>query len=306
MKLKGLFSSKTKAINEWFLKEKKPYDQRRIINLENFFWVSGIALVLAVLVILFTPVVDTNSEPSSSNQNLPTPQKSSQEKDTDRMNSPGVQTQVSTGQYSAGISMPARSRTANQIIRRSTQNSDSTGQISMGTTIGAKLLNAVVSANTASPAIAIIQDESQKIPAGSKAIGSATFDEQGHRMAIHFNTIVYPDGEQHNVQAIAMMPDGSAGLEGDYSSGEGKRQAGRFFGYFIGGMADGMKERQQGSMMGGPFEPGSIKNGVLNGISQSADDQAHQYSDSMSSAHASMSLPPAMEFIFYFEHEFSP
>ena len=169
-------------------------------------------------------------------------------------------------------------------------------------------MNAVVSVNSSTPVIAAIasDDVSREIPAGSKAIGSAKFDEAAKRINVTFHTIVYPDGEQHGVQGVAMMPDGSAGLAGDYSSGEGKRQFGRFMGYFVGGLADGMKARTQGGVFSGPIEPGSVRNGILNGVAQSAEDQAKQSSDSMGNTTASMSLPAGTEFVFYFEREFNP
>jgi hypothetical protein len=308
MKIPGLRSSSKMAA--WFLNEKKPYESRSTFNTKKIGWIFGGGVGIGIISVLFTPTEKAKQQDSQA-QSPPTPSQNQDEGEKERgerMAPPSDPT--SGGRYTSntGVAMQSRNRNANQVIRRSSLNSDSLGMIPMGAATGAKLVNAVVSANSTSPVVAVIQSEqaSEAIPAGSRAIGNAKFDEQSKRISIGFHTIVYPDGEQHAVQAIAMMPDGSAGLEGDYSSGEGKRQVGRFFGYFIGGLAEGLKTKSQGSAFSSPFEPGSLRNGVLNGVSQSAEDQAHQYSDSMGNSQASMSLPAGLDFVFYFEREFNP
>jgi hypothetical protein len=303
-----LFSKQKVA--EFFLKEKQVYETGRAVNLKKVAWCLG-AVVLAGMFTVIALPTDTGKPAVSSNPSSGYPKNSppTGNQDDDRMNPPGGGLAGSRSRfYARGGGTPSRNRNANQVIRRNAQNSDSIGRIPMGSAIGARLLNAVVSGNAASPVIATISpgDGMSEIPPGSKAIGAAKFDENARRMQIAFHTIVYPDGEQHGVQAVAMMPDGSAGLDGDYSSGEGARSVGRFMSTFVGGLAEGLKSREQGGIFSGPYEPGSIRNGVLNGVAQTAGDQAKQYTDSMGNTAASMSLPAGMEFVFYFEQEFSP
>ena len=105
---------------------------------------------------------------------------------------------------------------------------------------------------------------------------------------------------------MGLMADGSAGLSGDYHSGEGKRQVGRFLGNFIGGLADGMKERSASGQSGISYEPGSIKNGVLNGITLSGADQAKSYSEDLSQSKPSMNLSSGHSFVIFLEKEYLP
>ena len=112
----------------------------------------------------------------------------------------------------------------------------------------------------------VLAHNTQSIPAGTQAIGQATFEEGSKRIQVHFNTLVYPDGDQHGLQGVAMMGDGSAGLIGDYHSEGVRRELGNFFGNFISGFAAGMTDRTASGGMGIPYDVGSVKNGVLNGV----------------------------------------
>lgn len=306
MELKFPNFSKQKAA-DWFLKTKNVCEANRAINFRKMLGLTGGFVGLVLLFVLLWPKTEAEKKHSTEDAAARYPESKRQtsgSSDPDRMTPPGTSGIQGGGQGAH----PSRNRNSNQIIRRSAQNSDSTGQIPMGSAVGARLLNAVVSANSSSPVIAAISSDevSHEIPPGSKAIGTAKFDEAAKRISVTFHTIVYPDGEQHGVQGVAMMPDGSAGLEGNYSSGEGKRRFGRFMGTFVGGLADGMKARTEGGVFSGPIEPGSVRNGILNGVTQSAEDEAKQSSDSMGNTTASMSLPAGTEFIFYFEQEFRP
>lgn len=308
MALKFQIFSKQK-VSEWFFKEKKVYEAEKAFDLKKTGWVLGSFVGIALLGVLLWPESNEDKRPQGADAPAGYARPAQQNvTDSDRMNPPGDPVIGHGGIYRGSGGPSNRNRNANQVIRRSAQNSDSIGLIPMGSTIGAKLINSIISANSSSPVIAEIasHDVSRDIPPGSKAIGSAKFDENLKRISIAFHTIVYPDGEQHGAQGVAMMPDGSAGLEGDYSSGEGKRQVGRFMGYFISGLADGMKSRSQEGAFSNSYEPGSVRNGVLNGVAQSAQDQAKQYSDSMGNTTASMSLPAGTEFVLYFEREFNP
>lgn len=210
------------------------------------------------------------------------------------------------GSFSQG-----RNRNANQVIKRGANGNDSGAALPMGTTIPATLLSNVVTTNTSSPVIAIIPNEIQSnsgtsIPEGTKAIGGASFDEGGRRIQIHFSTLVYPDGTQHQIQALAMMNDGSGGVSGDYHSGDGTRQAGKFISYFVSGVAAGMKDQTSVGAFGSQTMPGSVKNGLLSGVALSSEDQAKSYSDGLTAEKASMTLNRGSSFLLFLEKEFLP
>jgi hypothetical protein len=91
---------------------------------------------------------------------------------------------------------------------------------------------------------------------------------------------------------------------GNYHSGNVTQQVGRFGGNFVGGIAAGMKERQAGRFSG-PLEPGSLKNGILNGISEAASDQAQIYSQQMQNTRAYLEVPGGAPFLLFLEREFT-
>jgi hypothetical protein len=101
-----------------------------------------------------------------------------------------------------------------------------------------------------------------------------------------------------------MMSDGSAGIAGDYHSGSGQRQLGRFIGTFVGGLADGMKERQSAGI--GAYEVGGLQNGLLNGVALSAQDQTKEYTDSLAQIKPTMTLNTGQAFIIFLEQAYTP
>lgn len=201
----------------------------------------------------------------------------------------------------------ARERSATQIIKRGDASGD---LLPMGTQIRVRLTGQVESMDASSPVTAILLEDALSpgqtvvIPRGTKVIGTGQLDANRERLQVHFHTLVFPDGEQFGLAAIAAMPDGSSGLAGDFSSGLFRRHASQFIGSFVGGLAEGMKDRTSVGAMGIPLEPGSLKNGALNGVAQSSLDYAKSSSDQMGQSTASIKVPSGKEFIMYFEREF--
>ena len=205
----------------------------------------------------------------------------------------------------------SRNRNANQVIRRGVGGNDPTAQLPLGTVIPAKLISNVLSTNTSSPVMALTLKDAESptgisLPQGSKLIGNSTFDEASRRIQIQFYSVIYEDGTQHSIQGLAVMPDGSSGLDGDYHSGEGKRQLGSFLTNFVGGLADGMKDRSSSGGLMGSYEPGSIKNGLLNGVSTSASDEAKHISDGLSNEKPSMTVTSGFPFLLFLQKEYVP
>ena len=205
----------------------------------------------------------------------------------------------------------SQTHAANQVIRRGAGGNDPGAALPMGQGISVQLLNAILSTDSITPVVAEVTEDivvhgMLSIPQGTHAIGNAQYNEASHRIQIRFHTLVYPEGDEHGVSALGMMPDGSAGLEGDYHSGGATRQGGRFIGYFVRGMADGMEKRPAAGPFGMSHAPGSLQNGVLNGVSLSAQDQAKSLSDGMGSVKPTMTLPSGQTFILFLEHEYVP
>lgn len=318
-------SGKT-VMDRYFLEERNPYSKRRPIKTKNLAAALGVLLVLFILGVIFfasdeekrraSTIPNFAAVPAESiavspiNQSLSVGQDSQGGRaESDRKRSADASSyRYRPGSVGAGRSLVNRS--ADQVIRRGA-GSDPGASVPLGTTIPMRLLNAVLSTDTSSPVLAEVTEDVMghgaiSIPSGTRAIGSAQYDESSQRIQIRFHAFVYPDGDQHAVQALALMPDGSSGLQGEYHSGEGTRNAGRLLGHFVSGMADGMKERRAAGQFGATYEPGSLRNGVLNGLTLSAQDEAKSLTERLTASKASMTLAPDQPFLLFFEREYTP
>lgn len=310
-------------IDQYFLDEKNPYSKRRPIKTKTLAWtLSGLVILFVLGVFLLGGdtekkdhttarpdfSVHANERVSPTNQGIALGESG---QDGKKRGLFAGFSGISLGSGGPAGGMSGRNRSANQVIRRGANGNDPGAQLSLGQGIPVRLLNAIRSSDSASPVIAEVTEDIYahgilSIPASTRAIGAAHYDESSRRIQLRFQTFVYPDGDQHNVQAIGMMPDGSAGLDGDYQSGETKRQIGRLIGHFVSGMADGMKERQSGGQFGMAYEPGSLKNGLLGGVALSAEDQAKSFSDDLGRTKPFMTLPAGQTFILFLEREYVP
>lgn len=310
-------------IDQYFLEEKNPYSKRRPIKTKTLAWTLGGLVVFFVLGVFLlggdaekrertaaTPdfAVHANERVSPTSQGIALGESGQDGKKSGLF---AGFSGISLGSGGTAGGMSGRNRSANQVIRRGANGNDPGAQLSLGQGIPVRLLNAILSTDSASPVIAEVTEDIYthgilSVPAATRAIGTAHYDEPSRRIQLRFQTFVYPEGDQHNVQAIGMMPDGSAGLDGDYHSGETKRQIGRLLGHFISGMADGMKEKQSGGQFGMAYEPGSLKNGVLNGVTLSAEDQAKSFSDNLNGTKPFMTLPAGQTFVLFLEREYVP
>jgi hypothetical protein len=175
----------------------------------------------------------------------------------------------------------------------------------LGTLIPAVLAGRIVSSDQNTPVIAVIpQDVSGKtrviIPEGTRIYGQATRDASGERLQVNFRTMVLPDGRQAQLSATALMPDGSAGLVGDYHGQILARQGGRAAGAFIGGVAEGFKEKQSGAG-GVTLEPGSVRNGLLNGLAAAALDQARESAGEAEQAKPYVTIDAGLGFVLFLD-----
>ncbi|MFA6093853.1 MAG: TrbI/VirB10 family protein [Elusimicrobiota bacterium] len=83
----------------------------------------------------------------------------------------------------------------------------------------ARLENAIYSFNVETPAIAVVERnvtyrDQVVIPAETRVIGTVSVLKSNDRILIHFHTLVFKDGDEVKISAIALSIDGSAGLKG--------------------------------------------------------------------------------------------
>ncbi|MFH0984269.1 MAG: TrbI/VirB10 family protein [Candidatus Omnitrophota bacterium] len=88
-----------------------------------------------------------------------------------------------------------------------------------GTKIPARLSNRIFSFNVAAPVIAqVIRDfkwqENIVIPRDSKFLGEASVLKTLDRINVKFETLIFPDGRELRVRAMALSEDGSGGIKG--------------------------------------------------------------------------------------------
>ncbi len=300
-------------LDQYFLAEECPYTKKRKLKTKNLKTISIIVVVGLVLgVLLF------GSGPQDNSTGVVTSEVASN--GPEKTNEGSIQMgggSVQVGQFAGGGGLRSggariqRQYSASQLVQ-SSGNSMNGFALPMGSTFPAVIVNTLLSSDAAQPVIAQVNESvfwknSVFIPEGTRAIGNATFDDTARRLQIRFHTLVYPGGDQHAVSALALLPDGSSGIPGDYHSGEFARQTGRFAGTFIGGLADGMKDKQAaGGMVGGSFEPGSLKNGILNGISLSAIDQSKRLAEEAQETKGYLEVPGGSGFLMYLEKEYHP
>jgi hypothetical protein len=309
----------SKFVDLYFEKQ-CPYSRRRPFNLKNLGFTAGVLFILFVAVtIYFGGEKSSPQKPSrpdsQQNQNhstvgVPPDVSGGKTKGQSSFYQDSMMGLVGHGRVGSGTSQGSRSYAASQVIRRGEGGNDPLTRLPLGSTLTAKLINSIISTNVGSPVIAEIPEDvlahnTPSIPQGTKAIGQATYDDATQRIQVHFNTFVYPEGDQHAVQAMAMEPDGSAGLSGDYHSQGGKRELGNFLGNFVSGFANGMEDRAA-TEFGVPYEIGSIRDGVLNGVSLSSQNEAKMLSDDLAKSKPYMTLSGGQSFIIYLEREYLP
>lgn len=88
-----------------------------------------------------------------------------------------------------------------------------------GTKIPAYTSGTIFSFNVAAPVTAIVSKEIEKdgvvvIPKDSKFLGEVAILKSLSRVNVHFDLLIFPDGREVKVRAIALSEDGSSGIKG--------------------------------------------------------------------------------------------
>lgn len=96
---------------------------------------------------------------------------------------------------------------------------DSVLGLPSGTKIPALLQDRVFSFNVAAPVLAVLAKDFMVrdkvvIPEKSKFLGEASVVKSLDRINVSFNLLVFPDGTERRIHAIALSEDGAAGIKG--------------------------------------------------------------------------------------------
>jgi hypothetical protein len=277
-----------------FLKEKSYFLNRREINwiaLRNCFLS---ALGIAVVVILFLPSskpmdqkfqeggqAEPQSFDSQATSGDPT-------LETIRQLSGGGQARVvpssldhlyASPTLSGGGGSAANNRNVSMILAR--DGLDSKTQLPPGSRLPVRLYEKAIVANQGMPVIGIltrdyVHEDSIAIPQGSKVFGIITFDDNGDRAKVDWQSIQLPDGRERQISAIGVGTDGQLGVPGKTQSDALKNTVGQTLTRFIGAYAEGSMQRGSfGSNQGGG------DNGWKNAIAETARDRADAWAESM-------------------------
>ena len=310
--------TKKEKVDSYFFSQQSPFSRKRTINLKTV-KIAAATLVVVMLVILLLTGNGANL-PSKGAEMKSGAETSSVNRNTSEAVSRANLTQaayISSG-YELPLggkarlsASPQRQYTSSQIVRREDRNLGGNSSLSLATTIPAKLINTVLSSDAVSPVIAEITDDaldtssSLVVPSGTRVVGQASYDDVTRRLQVRFHALVFADGEERSFSGLALLGDGSAGLEGEYHSQKITKEAGRFLGTFVGGFAEGMKDRQM-TPSGQPLEKGSVKNGILNGLSSSAFGEAQSTAQDLEQTKPYLEVPAGTKFLIYLDKEFSP
>lgn len=311
------FMKKGQVAN-FFLNQKNPYSKKRTIKLTH---VGGVLGALTIFVMLLGNYYDNKAK--IEREKAEAAQQAAKSTSVSGYQSASMGTSSGGGLSGFSSILPGLGSTrpsgssggsqnrasASQIIARGTSSSDA---LSIGSKLQVKLSGRVESTDANSPVTAVLLQNAMSpvgalvIPKGTTLIGQGQIDPGRERLQVKFHTMVWPEGQQFGFSASAMMADGSSGLTGDYSSGQIKRHMGQFFGSFIGGVAQGLKDKTPGGQFGTPLEPGNLKNGALNGVAQSSLDYAKSSTEQMNQSNASIIVNDGTPFLLYLEKEFHP
>lgn len=300
-----------KNVADFFLNEEHVYSKKRTIKLKHVGLILG---VLVVMVFVLGAVFDGQSKrerlSAEAKKELKTQIETVQGSPSSGINQENDRYLTLSSmppRRSGGGSGSARQRSASQIIKRGENSADA---LPVGSVFSVELLGQVESTDSNSPVQAVVlQDvlsplQALVIPKGSRVIGGGQLDATRERLQVRFHTLVFPEGQQFSISGLAAMTDGSSGLAGDFSSGTFKRHASQFIGTFVGGLAQGMKDRSASGALGLPMETGGIKNGLLNGVSQSAEDYAKAEAEEIGRGGASIRVSSGTKFSLFLEQEF--
>jgi hypothetical protein len=300
-----------KNVADFFLNEEHVYSKKRTIKLKHIGIVFG---ALVAFVFVLGAVFDERAK----RERLADQAKRDLKEQSDAAEpmphavsametAPNLSLSTMPGRRSGGVSQPARPRNASQIIKRGENAAD---VLPVGSVFSVELLNNVESTDNDSPVRGVVVEdvlspvEALVIPKGSRVIGNGQLDPTRERLQVRFHTLVFPEGEQYAISALAAMMDGSSGLAGDFSSGTLKRHANQLIGTFVGGLAQGLKSRSAAGKLGLPLENGGVKNGIFNGVTQSAESYAKAEAEVMGKAGASIRVNAGSRFMLFLDQEF--
>lgn len=164
-------------------------------------------------------------------------------------------------------------------------NSGTLGGLSQGTLVLAKTRNKLVSSNNQTTVLLEVIDDlvdqgKTVIKAGSTLYGKLSGVDGERLFASIYLLKEEATNQSYQINGELLSVDGSAGVVGRVRSGKTDQVLGAATSVFVSGAAAGMVESTSGPW-GTVQNKGSLKNGLFNGISQTAQNAADLYTEDM-------------------------
>lgn len=274
-------------------KEEKPFTNKREINWKFLSKLGIASVIFVVMAVIVTPQKEPAQEVFhektqsgsviTSTENNPTEQTTEQfQKGSVNLQTVPTSLDHLYAPSGGGLyqkSSGGKERNASMILSRS--GNDARNQLSAGTRIFIRLTDKIIVSTQAMPLIGIVMkdvnhEDVLAIPQGSRVQGSVSFDDGLERATISLTSIIFPDGRERQISAVAIGADEQLGVEGNIKSNAFQNTAGLALTRFIGAYAQGsMSSGQLGAQSGGS------QNGMKNAISATAEDRASAYAEDM-------------------------
>jgi hypothetical protein len=281
-----------------FLKDAKPFVQKRDVNWKRLTQASVAGVVVLVIALLLMP----NSKPKVTNfheklqgsLDAPPPVPDNGTDALVKGQQAKEKPQFFGGSGDAGGktsgSGESHNRNSSMILERS--GVDGRTSLPPGTRFDVLLTEKVTVNSQSVPVIGILQkdvtqEDSVAIPQGSKVFGEASFDDSSERAQVKWKSVRLPDGRERPLSAISISQDGQPGVQGDVHSDALKNTIGLTVTRFVAAYADG--SMQKGAFGG---NPGGDDNGLKNAISQTAKDRADAWGQDLQKPKKWIELAP--------------
>ncbi|MEK6578730.1 MAG: TrbI/VirB10 family protein [Bdellovibrionota bacterium] len=153
----------------------------------------------------------------------------------------------------------------------------SDNKISSGKLLYGKLLNRLVVGGESAPVLVIL-DSDQNVFSGLRFLGVARQSGTQGRINLELNKLILRSGRVVSAQATALDPQGAYGLEAQIFSGKALAMAGAIASSFVAGLASS-QQTQNTNAFGFMTQQPTGRNGILQGIAQTAADQSKRLID---------------------------
>ncbi len=279
-----------KGLQEYFLKEERPFVAKREIDWRKVQITAGVVLGMMVFLIILVPekpqetgnfreMIEKGTIAKAQMQEDDPTQEAIKQLQEAQRNTQTVHASLDhlyrADSPSGGGSSSLQSTSQGQggmILAR--EGLDSRTQLLAGSTLGIRLETKATVGEAPLPVIGIISHDVDAngfvaIPAGSRVLGKVTFSMDSNEAQVSWQAIILPDGRERPFQASGV-------IRGRVSSQGIKKAVGQTVTRFVGAYA-------AGSMNTGAFgeNKGGHVNGLRSAVAQTAADRATAYGEEL-------------------------